>query len=67
MLERDAKWVFAWGEGWTLDPESRGVVEYGTPVLVIGRYDFKKRQPWLKPAWWACGVTLPEDDIESLK
>ncbi len=65
MLERDAKWVFAWGEGWTLDPESRDVVVYGTPVLVIGSYDFKKRQPWLKPAWWGTGVTLPDDEVES--
>jgi hypothetical protein len=65
MLERDAKWVFHWGEGWTVDPESRSVVN-GTPVLVLGSYDFKKRQPWLKPAWWSTGVTLPdEEDVES--
>jgi hypothetical protein len=66
MLERDAKWVFEWGEGWTIDPDSKDVVGYGTPVVVIGSYDFKKRQPWLKPAWWGTGVTLPEeDDVES--
>jgi hypothetical protein len=29
-------------------------------VLIIGSYDFTKRQPWLKPAWWAAGVTLPD-------
>jgi len=67
MLERDAKWVYEWGEGWTLNPDSKDVVEYGTPVLVIGSYDFKKRQPWLKPAWWGTGVSLPEDEVESLR
>jgi len=67
MLERDAKWVFHWGEGWTLDPDSHSVVGYGTPVLVIGSYDFKKRQPWLKPGWWAIGVTLPDDDAENVR
>jgi hypothetical protein len=65
MLERDAKWVYEWGEGWTLNPDSHDVVGYGTPVLVIGSYDFKKRQPWLKPAWWGTGVTLPDDEVES--
>jgi hypothetical protein len=71
MLERDAKWVYEWGEGWTLNPDSHDVVEFGTPVLVIGSYDFKKRQPWLKPAWWSTGVTLPdtlsEEDPDNVK
>ena len=67
MLQRDAKWIFQWGEGWTVDPDSRSVVGNGTPVLVIGSYDFKKGKPWLKPAWWSTGVSLPEQEIESLR
>jgi len=66
MLEVDAKWVFKWGEGWTLGSGPQDIVQYGTPVLVIGNYDFKKRQPWLKPTWWAAGVTLPDSETEGL-
>jgi hypothetical protein len=67
MLDRDAKWVFEWGEGWILNSDPPYVVQYGTPVLIIGSYDFKKRQPWLNPAWWTTGVTLPEAEDEGLR
>jgi lipoprotein-anchoring transpeptidase ErfK/SrfK len=61
LLEVDAKWVFHWGEGWTLGAGGpQDIIQNGTPVLIIGSYDFTKRQPWLKPAWWAAGVTLPD-------
>jgi hypothetical protein len=68
MLETDAKWVFEWGEGWTLGSDDpRSIAQPGTPVLIIGNYDFRKRQPWLRPAWWTQGVTLPEAETESLR
>ncbi len=67
MLEVDAKWVFHWGEGWTLGSGPQDILQYGTPVLIIGNYNFKKRQPWLKPAWWAVGVTLPDAQTEGLQ
>ena len=40
LLPRDAEWLFHWGEGWKLGPHGWGVVEHGTPVLILGRYDF---------------------------
>lgn len=45
MLERDAKWLFEWGEK-------------GTPVLVTGKYDFGKSAPWLNSAFWNQEVDL---------
>ena len=67
LFEADAKWVFHWGEGWTLGSGPQDIVQHGTPVLVIGNYDFTKRQPWLKPAWWAAGVSLPDSETESVE
>ena len=49
MLARDAKWLYHWGEP-------------GTPVLVLGRYDFSAPRPWLKPEWAARGVALPGEN-----
>ena len=46
MLERDARWLYGWGEGWTLDESGVKVVQPGTPVLLTGQYDFKAYYPW---------------------
>jgi lipoprotein-anchoring transpeptidase ErfK/SrfK len=46
LLEVDAMWLFHWGR-------------YGTPVRVLGHYDFSSPRPWMQPVWWSRGVTLP--------
>ena len=46
LLESDAKWLFRWGQ-------------FGTPVRLIGHYDFSSPRPWMQPVWWSHGVTLP--------
>jgi hypothetical protein len=58
LLAIDAEWLFRWGEGWTLDDDSGEPVQPGTLVLVVGKYNFAAPQPWLKPEWWARGITL---------
>jgi hypothetical protein len=63
MLLDDAKWLFQWGDGWTLSESSGQVVQRGTLVLVLGRYDFKAPQPWLQPVWWSRGTSLPVPEI----
>lgn len=67
MLVADAKWLYQWGERWKLGDGWGDVIEPGTLVLVLGRYDFQSRQPWLRPEWWAKGVTLPVQQIASAK
>jgi hypothetical protein len=67
MLDPDAQWVFEWGEGWTLSSDSLSVAEYGTPVLIVGNYNFNKRPPWLKPGWWRVGITIPDSEFDSLR
>ena len=63
LLRTDAEWIYSWGRGWTLAPESGEVLRQGTPVMVVGRYDFASPRPWLRPAWWASGVKFPESDF----
>jgi hypothetical protein len=63
MLPDDAKWLFQWGDGWTLSETSGEVVQRGTLVLLLGRYDFRAPQPWLQPAWWSRGKSLPISEM----
>ena len=47
LLARDAKWIYDWGQGWTLDAKGQ-LQTRGTPVLILGAYDFKSPPPWLR-------------------
>jgi lipoprotein-anchoring transpeptidase ErfK/SrfK len=67
MLAVDARWLFDWGEGWTLGDDGGEVLQEGTLVLVLGSYDFGAVQPWLQPDWWAVGVTLPLQQTATAK
>lgn len=64
LLEQDAKWLYDWGDSWTLDPETNDLMQNGTLLFVVGRYNFATRQPWLNPKWWKKGVDvqLPADE-----
>jgi hypothetical protein len=67
LLERDARWLYDWGEGWVLDERRWNVVDPGTPVLILGEYDFGAPPPWLSLEWLARGVELPEDSVETTR
>ena len=59
MLERDAMWLYGWGEQWQLDATKTNVDRPGTPVLLVGQFDFNAYYPWRAPAWLAKPVELP--------
>jgi lipoprotein-anchoring transpeptidase ErfK/SrfK len=61
LLERDAKWVYAWGEQWKLSANGREVVQPGSTIVVLGTYDFDRPAPWLSPDWWRTLMALPAD------
>jgi hypothetical protein len=67
MLAVDAKWVFSWGDGWTLAETGGEVVELGTLVLVVGEYNHLAPQPWLQPGWWAQGASLSLGETAAAK
>ncbi|MGR8935214.1 MAG: L,D-transpeptidase [Gammaproteobacteria bacterium] len=51
LLESDAQWLFYWGEPGELSADRRFMLKQGTPVLIIGRYDFTAPAPWRSPAY----------------
>lgn len=46
LLERDAKWLYEWGDQWTLDETGRTILTTGTPVLIVGEYKYGAPSPW---------------------
>jgi lipoprotein-anchoring transpeptidase ErfK/SrfK len=63
LLERDARWLYEWGEQWTLDADRRQIVTPGTPVLIVGEYEHGAPPPWVDLAALSAGVELkgPQD------
>jgi hypothetical protein len=62
LLPTDARWLYGWGDEWKLD-ETGQVLEPGTPVLVIGAYDFAAAPPWRSLQALAKAPTLPEQPL----
>jgi hypothetical protein len=59
LLERDAEWLFEWGQSWTLNSSGTRVLTPGTPVFIVGSYDFDAPPPWRSLTWLASTVQLP--------
>jgi lipoprotein-anchoring transpeptidase ErfK/SrfK len=59
LLERDAMWLYAWGQGWSLDAGGR-VVSQGAPLHVRGDYAFEAPPPWRSLTVLARGLDLPD-------
>ena len=59
LLERDAQWLYHWGEEWALDERGWNVLKTGTPLLIIGHYNFDAPPPWRSIAWLHQEVELP--------
>lgn len=57
LLARDAEWIYKWGDGWTLDAKGQ-VARQGTPVLILGAYDFTSPPPWIGVSTRA--IALPQ-------
>ena len=58
LLDRDARWLYEWGTSWVVDSRRR-VLAPGTPVLLVGEYDFGAAPPWRSTDWLAGEVALP--------
>jgi hypothetical protein len=54
LLERDAKWLYHWGE-----PQRRA--QQGVMVMIFGRYDFRSPPPWYSARSSAEKIELPDE------
>ena len=62
MLGRDARWLFEWGEEWSLGPRGWRVERQGTAVLIVGEYDHDQQPLWRSAAYLAAGGALDLHD-----
>lgn len=58
LLMRDAAWIYQWGQSWTLDARGQ-LATSGTPVVILGNYNFLAPPPFRSPEYFSRGVTLP--------
>lgn len=58
LLTRDAKWIYQWGQSWTLDARGQ-LVEPGTPVVILGAYDFSSPAPYQSLEAFSTPIPLP--------
>jgi hypothetical protein len=59
LLQRDAQWLYGWGDQWVLSPDKRSVDVPGTPVLIIGAFGHGEVGPWTSVAALASAIELP--------
>ena len=59
LLERDAKWLYEWGDEWTLGPRGWTIENPGTAVLIVGEYDHSRQAPWRTARCLLAGDRLP--------
>lgn len=59
LLERDARWLYHWGESWQLEEDGVTIARTGTPVIIIGQFNWKEPSPWLSEEVEDRNVTLP--------
>jgi hypothetical protein len=64
LLERDARWLYGWGDGWTVGA-NRQLIRPGAPVRIVGSYDFASPRPWLRPEWWEQRIPPLEGPVVS--
>lgn len=57
MLERDAEWLYSWGDQWRLDKDQRNVLSPGSLVVIVGRP--ASSAPWTSLAALNKSLDLP--------
>jgi hypothetical protein len=62
LLMDDAAWLYDWVETWELSPDGKRVLQQGTPILLMGEYDWDQPGPWrsVAPETGAASVTIEQ-------
>ena len=63
LLQRDAQWLYEWGDEWQLDAGG-AVLTPGTTVVLFGSYRFGAPPPWRAPTALNPPVQLPPAVVE---
>lgn len=63
LTEPDARWLFAWADGYQVAADGRDVLRQGTPVVVVGAYDFGAAPPWTRLAGDARATTIGAEEL----
>jgi lipoprotein-anchoring transpeptidase ErfK/SrfK len=66
LLADDAAWIYGWADQWTLSTDRRRVEDYGTPVIVFGKYDYAKQAPWKQLATDYRAASLTGSELEEV-
>jgi hypothetical protein len=59
LLQRDAQWIYGWGDQWKLSADKRAVDVPGTPVLIIGGFGHGEPPPWVSLPSLSKPIELP--------
>lgn len=65
LLTDDAEWIYGWADQWTLTPDERQVVTYGTPVVILGEFDHDAEPPWARLDRDPAATTITTADVEN--
>ena len=65
LLEKDAKHMYNWADQWVL-ANAETVKIKGTPVIVVGSYDFDAPKPWLQLPDNPKALAISESELNSL-
>lgn len=63
LLEEDARAIYDWVAEWTLARDGRSVLVPGTPVYLIGAYDFSAPPPWRRLPADPAAASLSEREL----
>lgn len=61
----DAAWLFKWGKGAERDTNKRMIPMTGTPVIILGMFDYTRKYggPWREITSTATTITLPDNPM----
>lgn len=66
LLEADARALYVWVDPWTISADGRTVVSPGTPVAIVGAYDFDAPPPWRRLPVDPRADQFGEDELNEL-
>lgn len=66
LREEDAKWIYDNASQWKLNKTGDKIKQYGTPVIVFGKYPFSRTKPWYNLTSDSLAETLSIDSLSSV-